>query len=386
MYKRRYAFTQTLVRVPLSARKHFPPARCSRQHTQHAVQQAQAAKASLSPGPIDKQQQNIPQSQVETFQTTAEQTGTRIDKLLACRFKERSRSYIQSLISSGHVQIDGKSPVSKSHRVVPGCEIVVNLVPTEREQPVAAEEIPLEILYEDEHVVFVNKQAGMVVHPAPGNWSGTVVNALAHRYKSLREMNSSRAGIVHRLDKGTSGVLLAGKTQQACEKLSELFAARQLKKEYIAITVGNPAGKGCISRIIDEPVGRCPTDRIRMCVLPEHSGGRSAKSVVQVVASDARSLLHVVKVGIETGRTHQIRVHLRHARAPVLGDELYGAGDINHRFSTLASRPLLHAWKLSLRHPFTNEFLTVTSELPRDMRSLLKRVIYPTFEEEQRGW
>ncbi|CAN8072878.1 unnamed protein product, partial [Agarophyton chilense] len=211
----------------------------------------------------------------------------------------------------------------------------------------------------------------MVTHPAPGNWSGTVANAVAGRF-SADALDAQRGGIVHRLDKGTSGVLVVAKTRSAHERLAAQFAARQVHKDYVAITVRNPCGTGCTGTTIDAPIGRDARNRQRMTILSETLGGRVARSVVQTVMHDAHALLHVVRVRIETGRTHQIRVHLRHARAPVLGDDTYGARDVNARFASLAPRPMLHACRLQLAHPFSARALSVEAPLPHDMRVVLQ--------------
>lgn len=322
---------------------------------------------------------------LETFRITESESGQRIDKILPLRINARSRSYVQSLLKSGHVHIDGETP-SKSHRAIPGELVSVHLIPTQRELPLQPEDIPLNVAYEDDHLIIINKPNGMVVHPAPGNWHSTLVHALSFHYPSIRTMGGNRPGIVHRLDKGTTGLVMAAKTEAMQTRLAELFARREVRKEYIAISVGNPSGEGCVGRLIDASLGRSPTDRLRMCVLPEEAGGKQARSRIEVCGHDDRGLLHAVRVGIETGRTHQIRVHLRHVRAPVLGDDLYGAVDINRRFCSSASRPMLHAFRLTFKHPETGEVVDVTAPLPDDMRSLMKRVVYPQFEEEEEGW
>lgn len=317
----------------------------------------------------------------ETFRVTSSESGVRIDKLLATRFNERSRSYIQSLLTSGNVDISGRAP-PKSHRAVEGEVVAIRFLPTQRELSLVPEDIPLDVLYEDDYLVLINKPAGMVIHPAPGNWTNTLVHALSYRYPGVRAIGGPRPGIVHRLDKGTSGVLVAAKTAQMQSELATMFAERGVEKDYIAVTVGNPAGKGCSGCVIEEPIGRSPLDRLRMTVLAEDAGGKPAKSFVRVVASDDRALLHCVEVGITTGRTHQIRVHMRHARAPVLGDDLYGALDINRRFCSAAQRPMLHARRLRFQHPVTKEEVDVSAPLPEDMGSLLERVVYPEYAEK----
>lgn len=161
------------------------------------------------------------------------------------------------------------------------------------------------------------------------------------------------------------------------------FATRKVRKQYIAICVGNPCGAGCVARTVDEPIGRAINDRLRMAVVAEEAGGKSARSVVRVHASDERGLLHAVSVGIETGRTHQIRVHMRHCRAPVLGDDLYGAIDVNRRFRGKVERPMLHAFRVEFEHPVDGGAVGIEAKLPEDMRQVMKRVVYPEFEKEK---
>lgn len=333
-----------------------------------------ATALSIPPEPTNTDDTDTdPETEPEIFHVTSIEAGKRLDKMLATRFPSVSRSYLQTLLDDGHVLINGNPGAPKSRKTTAGETVEVRFVTPERELPITPEDIPLDILYEDEHLVAINKPAGMVVHPAPGNWTGTLVHALTFRYASLREMGGPRPGIVHRLDKGTSGVLIVGLTAAAQRGLMNLFASRQVLKEYVAITVGNPAGPGCVSRTISEPIGRSPTDRLRMAIVPEDAGGRSAKSRVRLVGKDSRGLLHVCRVEIESGRTHQIRVHLRHAEAPVLGDELYGAHNVNKRFRTAAKRAMLHAERLKFEHPVSGAEIDVRARVAEDMRTLVGR-------------
>lgn len=315
--------------------------------------------------------------------------GQRVDKVLSGRYERRSRAYFQQLISGGNVTISGLSKVGKSHKVSTGEVINVRLMVPEREQPIKPENIPLDVLYEDEHIAVINKSAGIVVHPAPGHWSGTLAHALVHRYGtgSLTggdgdsdntygnngEGDVTRAGIVHRLDKGTSGALIIARTREAHDMLSTQFAAREVEKEYLAITVGSPGGEGVQSGVIDAPIGRDAQHRIRMDIVQESDGGKSALSTYRILARDSRAFLHLINIGIHTGRTHQIRVHLRHKRAPVLGDDLYGALDINRRYKSAATRPLLHAYKLRFKHPITDEIMEISAPVPDDMKNIINK-------------
>jgi 23S rRNA pseudouridine1911/1915/1917 synthase len=327
-----------------------------------------------------------PRGEVAAFVVGDDQAGERLDRVLTAHYAGQSRTYFQVLIDEGLVRVNGDVMTVKKRKAVAGDDVEVEFVTPQRELPLAAEDIALDILFEDEHMVVVNKAAGMVVHPAPGNWTGTMVHALAGRYSDHLALGGARPGIVHRLDKGTSGVIIAARTADAHRRLTEMFAARTVEKTYVAITVGSPAATGCLSCVLDAPLGRSPTDRARMAVVAEEAGGRRARSVVEVLGADARGLLHVVRVGLETGRTHQIRVHLRHARAPVLGDDVYGAFDVNRRFRSAAPRPLLHAQRLRFSHPFTGAEVDVSARLPDDMRSLLEGSVCPDFAARFPDW
>lgn len=282
-----------------------------------------------------------------------EEAGERLDKILARRFTGiKSRTYFQMLISEERILVNGELP-KKRDKLSPGDEIQIHFILTP-EIGLTPENIPLDILYEDEDLIAVNKPVGMVVHPATGNWTGTFVNALLYYCKQLSD-GTERPGIVHRLDKDTSGVLLAAKTPLAQQRLIELFASRQMQKEYLAICLGKP-GNGTI----DAPIGRHPVNRQMMSV---REGGKPAISHFKtLVTNDAISLVQIIPT---TGRTHQIRVHLKHQGYPVLGDAVYGSPQANLRHK--ASRQLLHAHRLKFTHPFTTEQITLEAPLPSDM-------------------
>lgn len=306
------------------------------------------------------------ESSTDSFYAAAEESGVRLDKVLAVRYKEiRSRTYFQNLIDTGQVLINGE-PVKK--RIMPKegdlIEITFSL---SREMNLTPEPIPLDILYEDDYLVIVNKPPGLVVHPAPGNWSGTLVNGLLYHCKTLQanatftEDNPPRPGIVHRLDKDTSGVILMGKTDEATAKLSQLFSARDVYKEYVAVCIGNPG-----NRAIDFPIGRHPTNRKLMTVIPD---GRPSMTQCRSIAHDER--LSLVQLVLETGRTHQIRVHLKALNCPILGDSSYGNKQINEKLAV--QRPLLHSRTLRFKHPFTGVVVEVSAPLPEDFTPFLTR-------------
>ncbi len=289
----------------------------------------------------------------ESILVSSEMVHTRLDRLLVQAFPIYSRTYFQYLIASGLVLVNG-SPVKKRETVDVGDEIDVcfELTP---EMALEPEHIPLDILYEDDHLIAVNKPAGMVVHPAPGHPCGTFVNALLYHCKTMSHLDSLRPGIVHRLDKDTSGVLIAAKTTETHQRLVELFSSRAVTKHYLALCIGNPG-----SRSIEAPLKRHPMRRQEMSVDPS---GKQATSICQVLK--VQGDLTWVDVQLITGRTHQIRAHLKHVGTPILGDPVYGRTSINEKYG--APRQLLHAYSLSLTHPITGAPLQFKAAIPPNM-------------------
>ncbi len=303
--------------------------------------------------------------EAELIFATESEEGMRIDKLLAERFPGHSRTYFQHLIDEGCVLINGE-PIKKRTILEEGDEIEVcfQAVPGPSLDP---EPIPLDILYEDEHLLAVNKPPGMVVHPAPGHWRGTFVNALLfHCNGKAPGDDPLRPGIVHRLDKETSGVLVAAKTLSAHKKLIEMFASRSMEKLYLAICCGKPS-----NGVVNAPIGRHPIHRKEMAIL---SDGREAVSEIQLAACNERISLVVVRP--YTGRTHQIRVHLKHIGCPVLGDPVYGNDRMNHLFDP--QRHLLHAYRLSFDHPVTGIPLKLSAPIPEDFKTWMRRLCGPS--------
>lgn len=295
---------------------------------------------------------------------TAEEAGMRLDRLLAARYgEERSRTYFQHLIEQGAVLVNDK-PVKKRVKPKMGDEVEICFILTP-ELNIGPEDIPLEVVFEDEDILVINKPAGLVVHPAVGNWTGTFVNALLYYCRSLaaEDPSSIRPGIVHRLDKDTSGLLIAAKNLVAQQHLIEMFAQRQVHKEYLAICIGNPG-----QAEIKAPIGRHPIHRKKMAVREE--GGRQAHSRVSTLAFDGN--LSLVKIILETGRTHQIRVHMLHQGTPVLGDALYGSAASNKKYGV--TRQLLHAHLLRFRHPITGSMIELTAPLPADFSHFTKKI------------
>ena len=375
---------------------------------------------------------------VRTFTVDDACHDKRIDAAIATTYPDLSRSFCGSLVNDKRVQLLESLPTEhndtpsalqvldrKSYKVQKGQVLQLRISQQSEITEIVAQNIKLDILYEDEHMIVINKAAHMVVHPAAGNWDGTIVNALAYYLQHAspygkgefldkiggNDSSSSssrsntvsqtadihvegtdgepmnfRPGVVHRLDKGTTGVLVMAKTTQALAELSASFAARKVKKTYLAITVGNP-GKRVV---IDKPIGRHPIHRQRMRVVPNpHKHGfmpgadeaapssqigRRALSFVDTVAFDGS--LSLVQVRIETGRTHQIRVHLSDRRTPIYGDDVYGLSDWNKKLKEKQNieRPLLHAYRLEIDHPVTGQHMAFVAPLAEDMWRIARAI------------
>ncbi|KAK4532444.1 hypothetical protein CCYA_CCYA12G3301 [Cyanidiococcus yangmingshanensis] len=310
----------------------------------------------------------------------------RIDRVLTDRFSEPSRTYFQYLVAQQAVRVNGQVARRKSQLVTQGDLIHVRfLLPAQRAaRDLVPEDLPLEILYEDDDIMVLNKATDMVVHPAPGNWRGTLANALAFRFGTPTRTDAAavegahsggayaddalRPGIVHRLDKGTSGVLVVAKNALAERRLQRAFALRQVYKEYLAVLAGTPRVLQNGPYLVELPIGRHPSRWLEHRILAETQGGRPARSHFETLAiRPSTAPLTLVRVRIETGRTHQIRVHARHGlHAPVLGDDLYGYSAWNQRYRTRARRPLLHAWRLGFRHPLTHAWCVFEAPPPED--------------------
>jgi 23S rRNA pseudouridine1911/1915/1917 synthase len=296
--------------------------------------------------------------------------GVRIDRFLASILPNQSRSRIQRLIKDGLVQVGG-TVVKANHAVKVGQEISIN-VPEPVDPVPQAEELPLPIVYQDHDLIVVDKPAGMVVHPAAGHPSGTLVNALLHHVDDLSGIGGEkRPGIVHRLDKGTSGLMVVAKHDRAHEELARQFAEREVEKEYFALVWGEVMA----GRRIDAPIGRDPSNRKRMSSEPARLR-RTRAAVTRIVGAEHFGrMLTMVRVAIHTGRTHQIRVHLSAIGHPIVGDALYGgvrrrvAGDL--RAVTRLDRPFLHAAHLTFTHPEDKRRMEFTSALPGDLQKVL---------------
>ncbi|WP_026147059.1 23S rRNA pseudouridine(1911/1915/1917) synthase RluD [Methylomonas sp. MK1] len=302
-----------------------------------------------------------------TARVPEELAGMRLDQCLAEVFPDYSRSKLQTWIKAGRVLVDGE--IMKGREKLDGGEEIELDAEAERVIEYAPQEIPLDIIYEDDSLLIVNKPAGLVVHPAVGNWDGTLVNALLNHVPSLDTL--PRAGIVHRIDKDTSGLLMVAKTLQAHNSLVEQLQERSIHREYLALVKGWMTAGGTV----DEPIGRHPVDRKRNAVV--RRGGKEAITHYRLEQRFKRHTL--IRVKLETGRTHQIRVHMTHINYPLVGDQVYGG-----RFQMPADcspaladalrnfkRQALHAAKLGLEHPETGEYCEWEQPIPEDMKNLL---------------
>lgn len=297
--------------------------------------------------------------QVEEF------VGERIDKFLSCRLEEVSRSYIQKLIKEGHVSVNGK-PIKANYKLGADDEICLE-IPEAKEPDILPEDIPLDILYEDQDILVVNKPKGMVVHPAAGHYSGTLVNALMYHCKdSLSGINGvMRPGIVHRIDMDTTGSLLVCKNDEAHRILAEQLKEHTIRREYHAIVYGNLKDD---AGTIDAPIGRHPVDRKKMSI--NHKNGKRAVTHYEVLERFGN--FTYIRCRLETGRTHQIRVHMASLHHPLLGDEVYGPSS-KPPFSGLKGQ-VLHAKILGIHHPSTGEYMEFDAPLPQYFVDLLQKL------------
>lgn len=291
----------------------------------------------------------------------AEEATERIDKFLSEQFEEWSRSQIQQWIKEGNVTVNGRM-VKANYKIQEDDEVVLQ-VPPQKELNIEPESIPLDIVYEDQDVIVVNKPRGMVVHPAPGHYSGTLVNALLYHCKDLSGINGVlRPGIVHRIDKDTSGLLMAAKNDLAHESLARQLKDHDVHRIYLALVHGEiPHDLGTI----DAPIGRDPHDRKKMTVIHKNS----KHAVTHFVVKERFQGFTLVECKLETGRTHQIRVHMQYIGHPLVGDPLYGL-----KKTLKIDGQALHAKTLGFKHPRTNEYMEFDSELPEDMQGLIEEL------------
>lgn len=285
----------------------------------------------------------------------------RIDRTLAELLPEFSRSYVQQLIQTGMVQSQGVTVTKPAQRVKVWDQIRVELRPTPQSQAFTPQVIPMEVVFEDADVLVINKQAGLVVHPAPGNWSGTLLNGLLAHDPIFRHM--PRAGIVHRLDRDTSGLMVVAKNRTSMDMLVNAIAARTVSRQYLAI--GMRTWSGAPNRTIDAAIGRDPRNRLRMAVVDlSQSAGKAARTDFSLLRNFEDACL--VHCRLHTGRTHQIRVHMASIRHPLVGDANYGGSPMLGM-----TRQALHATHLAFAHPRTGQALAFDAPPPNDFSSLL---------------
>lgn len=303
---------------------------------------------------------------VETYEyeVTEEEQGKRLDLFLKKQLSEATRSYLEKLIYEGYVQVNGKVQRKNGKKLKRNEKIQIS-IPEEEQMNIEAENIPLEIVYEDEHFLVVNKGADMVIHPALGNYTGTLVNALLYYCsENLSDINGTiRPGIVHRLDKDTTGLVIVAKNNQVHSKLSLMFQERKIQKTYYALVKGRFAEENKEGRI-ETQIARDMKDRKKMAVV--WGKGKKAVSSYKVLAEGKSHSF--VEIKIETGRTHQIRVHMKYLNHPILGDSIYGQADEE------VKRQMLHAYSLEFTHPMTGVAMNLKGTVPEDFRATGKRV------------
>jgi 23S rRNA pseudouridine1911/1915/1917 synthase len=339
---------------------------------------------------------DIPSDQPLELVVTPDNAGQRLDAFLAHTLPKYSRVQFRKVIGAGGVKVNGQG-TKVAHRLAAGDRISIILPPMNAAGP-NPEEIPLDILYEDEHIVAINKPPGMVVHPARGHWSGTLASALSYHFRQLSTAGGpTRPGIVHRLDRDTSGVMVVAKTDPMHFALAAQFEARTTEKEYFAITVGVPDRD---RDIVEQPIGIHPHQREKMAIRAGHTTSRESTTFYEVV--ERFGGFAAVKVLPKTGRTHQIRVHLAHIGCPVLCDKLYGGhakitrGELRRRAQgsrfrvqaggdrgqgtgdseeeVLLARQALHARRIKVAHPATNEPIEFVAPLPADISTVLEEL------------
>lgn len=313
----------------------------------------------------------LPEQELVRFVLAPEEGGERLDKILAKHLPQYSRSRIQRWMEDGYVTVDGKQGQAK-RTAIGGEEIIVLPQLAEEELAFTAEPVDFPVVFEDSDLVVVNKPAGLVVHPAAGNWSGTLLNGLLHRYP--QSVSIPRAGIVHRLDKDTSGLMVVARTLEAQTNLVRQLQARTVRREYLALVWGETPEYGTV----DQPIGRHPKDRIKMAVVQTALGKLAVTHYRRLETGMYHGkVVSLIKCRLETGRTHQIRVHMQFIGHPLVGDPLYGKTHLESVFR----RQALHAFRLGLFHPKKQSMYDWMVPLPDDMKSLLNESKIPENEQ-----
>lgn len=291
--------------------------------------------------------------------------GRRLDQVLAEMLPQHSRNRLQGWVRDACVQVDGKTEQEPKRKLLGGERLLVKAPVDSRERTEQPEDIPLDIVFEDETLLVINKPAGLVVHPGSGNWSGTLMNALLHHVPGIETV--PRAGIVHRLDKDTSGLLVVAKTLEAQTDLVRQLQARTVRRIYLALAAGAMKHEGTVN----EPIGRHPVQRIKMAIVPENRGGKPAITNIRILETFTYTTF--VECSLETGRTHQIRVHMAAIHHPLVGDQIYGK---NNAKLPAFPRQALHATRLGLVHPLTGLKMQWEVPMPEDMRNLIDFLRY----------
>lgn len=299
--------------------------------------------------------------EVRNLRMGAEQHAQRLDRALTDSVREFSRNYLQQLLALGAVTVNGSTVTKPAQRVKAGDRVSVEMRPTVQSQAFRPEPMALNIVYEDAYLLVVNKPAGLVVHPAPGNWSGTLLNGLLDRYIGAVEV--PRAGIVHRLDKDTSGLMVVARNRATMDALVRLIADRHVTRQYLALA--HHPWRGSAKQTVEAPIGRDPRNRLRMAVvdLAVHSG-KTAKTDIELLSGTAIGCL--VQCSLHTGRTHQIRVHMASIGHPLVADPLYGGATAGGM-----QRQALHAFRLAFIHPMTGQEMEFHAPLPSDFSEAL---------------